>query len=210
MDTIFGSFEAIAEWIRAWGYPGIIFLMAIESSFFPFPSEVVMIPAGYWAHEGEMSMGLSILSGIFGSMIGGYFNYYLSLWLGRPMVLKLGKYVGLSETKFARVEKYFENHGEITTFIGRLIPGIRQLISCPAGMARMNIFKFSAYTAAGAGLWIVVLAFLGYFIGLNKELIHKYKVPITLGLMAFCAVVIVVYIVVKRRKSRVEKTGGAA
>ena len=202
MDTIFGSFEVIAEWIKAWGYPGIIFLMAIESSFFPFPSEVVMIPAGYWSHQGEMSMTASILSGIFGSLVGAYFNYYLSAWLGRPMILKLGRYIGLTEKKFNKVEEYFDNHGEITTFIGRLIPGIRQLISCPAGLARMNIVKFSAYTGAGAGLWIIVLAFIGYFIGLNKELIHKYKMQFTLGVLAFCVITVAIYIIIKRRKRK--------
>jgi membrane protein DedA with SNARE-associated domain len=209
-NLLFESSDFIAEWIRNWGYLGIIFLMALESSFFPFPSEVVMIPAGYWAHQGEMSMTLSIGAGIAGSMIGGYFNYYLSAWLGRPVLLKLGHYVGLNEEKLKKVEQYFENHGEITTFVGRLIPGIRQLISCPAGLAKMNIWRFSFYTAAGAGLWVVILAFIGYFIGLEKELIHKYKGIFSIGILVFCAILVAVYVMIKRRNAAKKKSEVAA
>ena len=203
VEMLFGSFTAVAEGIRAWGYPGIIFLMTIESSFFPFPSEVVMIPAGYWSHRGEMNVVLAVLSGIFGSMLGAWFNYYLSVWLGRPLILKIGRYFWISEEKFAKVEKFFQEHGEITTFVGRLIPGVRQIISCPAGMARMNMLRFSIYTAAGAGLWVIVLTLFGWFIGMNEELIHKYKIHLTVGSFVFCCITVAVYIAVrKRRKNR--------
>lgn len=130
--------EAIVNWIvetiGRLGYAGIVCLMALESSFFPFPSEVVMTPAGYLAHQGEMNLVAVILLGIVGSLAGAYFNYSIAWYLGRPFIIRFGKYVGITEKKFSKVESYFEEHGEITTFIGRLIPGIRQIISFPAGL----------------------------------------------------------------------------
>ena len=191
----------IVETVNQWGYLGIIVAMTLESSFFPFPSEVVMIPAGYLSHRGDMNLVAAILCGIAGSMIGAYFNYYISLKLGRPLLLKLGRYVGLSEKKFNKVDKFFYNHGEITTFIGRLIPGIRQVISCPAGLARMSIVRFSVYTAAGAGIWVIILAMLGYFIGKNEVLLRQYSRQITILLLVFSAVIVGVYIYVKSRKA---------
>jgi len=179
-------------------------MMFLESSFFPFPSEVVMIPAGYLSQRGDMNLFLAISSGIFGSLLGAWFNYYLSILLGRPLLLKLGRYVGLSEKKFTKVDRFFQNHGEITTFVGRLIPAIRQIISCPAGLARMNIAKFTAYTAAGAGLWVTILAVLGFIIGENQELLKKYSHQLTVLLLIFSVVLVAVYIFVKTRKKGVE------
>lgn len=196
----------IVERVGEWGYLGIIIMMTIESSLIPFPSEVVMIPAGYLSHKGDMNIFLAILSGVSGSMIGAYFNYYLSVYLGRPLLLKVCHYVGISDKKFSKVEKYFRNHGEITTFIGRLIPAIRQLISCPAGLARMNIAKFSLYTALGAGFWVTVLVILGYFIGENTELLKKYSHQITIMTLALCVVIVGIYIYVKTRKPKEEKS----
>ncbi len=149
-------------------------MMFLESSFFPFPSEVVMIPAGYLAFKGEMNMYLVILFGILGSLAGSLFNYYLAVKFGRRFLIKYGKYFFIKEETIVRMEVFFRNHGHISTFSGRLIPVVRQYISLPAGLAKMNIFVFSAYTFLGAGIWVVILAFLGYFLGDNELLIKEY------------------------------------
>ena len=194
------SVEWLVATVGALGYPGIFILMTIESSFIPFPSEVVMIPAGYLAATGGMSVTAAILCGVLGSLAGAYLNYIIALRLGRPFILRFGPYVGISGEKFSRVETYFSRHGEITTFVGRLIPGIRQLISFPAGLGRMGLARFSLFTAAGAGLWIVVLVFLGYWIGENEELIKKYLKEASAMLAFFAILVTAVYLFFNRRR----------
>jgi len=147
------------------GYLGIFLLMFLESTFFPFPSEIIMIPAGYLAYQGEMNLYVVIIVGILGSIAGALLNYYLAMYLGRGILLKYGKYFLIKEETLDRLETFFSKHGEVSTFTGRLIPGIRQLISLPAGLARMNIMKFTFYTAIGAGIWASVLVFIGYLVG---------------------------------------------
>jgi len=163
----------IIESIGTVGYLGIFFLMFLESSFFPFPSEIVMIPAGYLAFKGEMNIYLAILAGVFGSVAGAIFNYYLALHFGRKFLLKYGKYFFLKEESLNKLEIFFSRHGEVSTFNGRLIPGIRQYISLPAGLSKMNIYKFSLFTALGAGVWVIVLASLGYFLGSNEDMVKE-------------------------------------
>jgi membrane protein DedA with SNARE-associated domain len=155
------------------GYPGIFLLMAMESSVIPIPSELVMPPAGYLAQQGKMNMWLAILCGTVGSLAGAYAHYCAAHYLGRPLLLKYGKYVWITEQKFAKVETFFRSHGEISTFIGRLLPVIRHLISLPAGLAGMNHLKFSLYTLVGAGIWCTVLTLIGYIIGKEQALIMK-------------------------------------
>src|SRR5512146_2420985 len=152
----------LVDTIGALGYPGIFLLMAMESSVIPIPSELVMPPAGYLAQQGQMSIVAAILCGTIGSLLGAYANYFAAHYLGRPLLLKYGKYVWITEEKFAKVEAFFRNHGEISTFIGRLLPVVRHLISLPAGLAGMNHLKFSLYTLFGAGLWVTRLTFIGY------------------------------------------------
>jgi len=173
----------LVDTIFDWGYVGIFLLMAVESSFFPFPSEIVLIPAGYLASQGEMSIALIISSALAGSMVGAFINYYLALTLGRKILEKYGKYFFISEATLDKMDNFFEKHGAISTFIGRLIPGIRQLISVPAGLSRMNLAVFSTYTALGAGIWAFVLTMLGYFIGENQELIDIYLKQITMAIL---------------------------
>ncbi len=186
--------------IGSWGYVGIFLLMFLESSFFPFPSEVVMIPAGYLAFIGEMNFFMAIFIGILGSLAGALFNYYLSLYLGRKALLKYGKFVGINEQKLNKFDTFFNTHGEVATFTCRLIPGIRQYISLPAGLSGMNIAKFSLYTSLGAGIWVSILVALGYFLGQNEELIHKYLSTITLCVVAIIGVFFVWYYLKKIRK----------
>ncbi len=200
-------FHQIVNWlvetVGSMGYLGIMLLMAIESSFIPFPSEIVMIPAGYLASRNEMNIWAAIFCGIAGSLIGAYINYMIALKLGRPFILRFGKYVGISQDKFSRVDDYFVRHGEITTFIGRLIPGVRQLISFPAGLGRMSIAKFSFFTAMGAGLWVTVLVLLGYWIGENQSLIELYFKEASLLLLLFAASVVALYVFIHRRRRKV-------
>ena len=185
----------LVETIGSWGYVGIFLLMFLESSFFPFPSEVVMIPAGYLASKGEMNLFLAIFVAILGSVAGAWFNYLIASKMGRAFLEKF-----LKKEKIEKLEKFFEDHGHISTFSGRLIPGVRQYISFPAGLAKMHPVIFTVYTALGAGIWVTILALLGYFIGENQELIHKYLKEITVGVVLILGVVIYVYIKMKGRR----------
>lgn len=164
--------------VKTLGYPGIVGLMALESSFFPFPSEVVMPPAGALAKDGHMSLVIVIVCGIAGSIMGALFNYWIAVRFGRPFCLKYGKYFFLSESKFRKSEAFFRRHGEIGTFVGRLLPGVRQIISFPAGLARMPLGRFCFFTALGSGIWVVVLALIGYFIGADLNMVkdHAHKI----------------------------------
>lgn len=159
-------------------YFGIFFLMIIESSFIPFPSEVVIPPAAYLAYKGKLSLIGVILSGTLGSLVGALFNYYLALKLGRPafqhLVKKYGKFLFLTEYSLQKVDLFWNRHGSFSTFIGRLIPGVRQIISLPAGFAKMGLLLFCVYTTSGAFIWISFLAFCGYFFGKNETLLKEY------------------------------------
>ncbi len=155
-----------------WHYLAIVLLMALESSFFPFPSEVVIPPAGYFAARGDLNIILVVISGILGSLLGALFNYWLCFKWGERVVLKLGRRFGITPERIGWLKKYFAEHGEITTFVGRVIPGIRQYISLPAGIARMNIFRFSLYTCLGAGIWVAILAYVGFYVGKNEDMVR--------------------------------------
>lgn len=192
----------LVETIGTFGYPGIFILMAMESSVIPIPSELVMPPAGYLAQKGEMNLLLAILCGTFGSLVGAYINYFGSHYLGRPLLLKYGRYVFITEKKFARVENFFLKHGEISTFIGRLLPVARHLISLPAGLAGMDHFKFSLYTLLGAGIWVTILTYIGYFIGANQELIMRYSKQAVILVVIFSIILIILYIWNHRRNTR--------
>ncbi len=186
--------------VGQWGYPGIVIMMFLESSCFPFPSEIVMIPAGYLAHKGEMNFWMAVGMGIVGSWLGALFNYYLALGLGRPLLLKWGKYFFISEKNFEKGERFFQAHGEISTFTGRLIPVVRQYVSLPAGIARMNMARFLFWTGLGAGIWMVVLTAIGWYVGKSEDLWKPYLQKATIAALAGCAVLIVVYVWVHRRR----------
>ena len=184
--------NAIVEVVSQFGYLGIFIMMFLESTFFPFPSEVAMIPAGYLASKGDMNLLGAIVVGTLGSLLGALFNYYLAKKYGRKGVLAFGKYFFFTEEKLQKMETFFVKHGSFSTFVSRLIPGVRQLVSLPAGLSKMPLGKFALYTTLGAGVWVVVLALLGYFIGSNEALINEYLhqiVMITLGLIVIASVV---------------------
>lgn len=193
----------LVDLILDWGYFGVFVLMTIESSFIPFPSEIVLIPAGYLASKGEMHMGMIMLSALGGSMAGAFVNYYLALLLGRKILSKYGKYFFIKENALQKMDDYFEKHGHISTFIGRLLPGIRQLISIPAGLARMNLAVFSIYTALGASLWAFILVMLGYTIGENQELLDAYLKQITFVVVVILVLLALWYIRYQKGKKGV-------
>jgi membrane protein DedA with SNARE-associated domain len=182
------------DWILAtvhsWGYGGIFILMALESTVLPVPSELVLIPAGYLAYEGKMSFPLIILASTLGSLFGASINYFFALKVGRPFLERWGKYFFVRAELLHKTDAFFEKHGAVSTFTGRLIPGIRHLISLPAGLTRMPLTKFAFYTCLGAGLWSAVLTTFGYFIGGNETLIRQYQIHITIGVIVFVALVI--------------------
>jgi membrane protein DedA with SNARE-associated domain len=187
------------------GYPGIVALMAMESSILPVPSELVMPPAGYWAAKGEMSFVVALACGVLGSIIGALANYYGAQLIGLPLIRRYGKYVLLSEKNLQRSERFFAQHGEISTLIGRLFPVIRHLISIPAGLHRMPLPKFILYTGVGALIWCAILTWIGYFLGqhegvLRSEEIHRYVTWALLALIPISLVVVVVYTLRRRRR----------
>ena len=167
------SIPFIAWCLENLNYWVIILLMAIESSFIPFPSEVVVPPAAYMAATtGNQNIYLIILSATIGACIGALVNYYLALYLGRPLIYRFvnsrfGHMCLLDQKKVEYAEQYFDKHGATGTFVGRLVPAVRQLISIPAGLARMNIARFLLYTTLGAGIWNAILAVMGWYIGRN-------------------------------------------
>ena len=190
-------------------YASITALMTIESSFIPFPSEVVIPPAVYVASEPTSALcatgnypvdvALIVLFGTIGAMLGAVINYLLSVWLGRPIIYKfadsrMGHLLLLSSEKVQKAENYFNDHGKVSTFIGRLIPGIRQLISIPAGLAKMHFGQFMLYTFLGAFLWNTVLALLGYIAHGQADLINQYSHELSFIILALVGVIVVYYI----------------
>lgn len=189
----------IVDNVSAWGYLGIFIMMFLESSFFPFPSEVAMIPAGYLAKEGKMIFVIAWFVGTAGSLFGAIFNYYLCYFFGRELILKYGKFIGINEEKMSKFEDFFNKHGEISTFNSRLIPGIRQYISLPAGLAKMNIFKFCIFTTLGAGIWVGVLLCIGYFLGTNYD--HKALTQIIIAII-FVIIIFTLFYIYKNKKHK--------
>lgn len=197
-------FQSLFEWYMAnLNYFTVGLLMIIESSFVPFPSEAVIPFAAYKAAQGEMNVFFVVLSGTIGALIGASINYYLALFLGRPLVYKfagsrLGRLLLLSKEKVENAESYFNRNGRSSTFIGRLVPAVRQLISIPAGLARMNIGSFLIYTLLGAGIWNIILAVVGYYLYEVREKIFPYlgHILIALGLG------FIVYLIIKARKKK--------
>lgn len=186
--------------IEGMGYLGILLLMAMESSIIPVPSELVMAPAGYLAAQGRMSAPIALACGIAGGLIGSWVNYAIAKRLGRWVFVRYGKWVLLSEKSLERTERFFARHGEIAIFTARLFPVIRHLISIPAGLARMALGKFFAYTAAGAGIWCAILLFIGWVIGKAGQaadpavLYREYAHRAVLYLLPAVALLIGVYI----------------
>lgn len=216
---------SIIERVENWyaenmNYGTIAALMTVESSFIPFPSEVVIPPAAYVAGKEDSTLHVTdnyilnvlliVLFGTIGALLGAIINYLLAMWLGRPIIYafadsKVGHLCLLSSEKVKKAEDYFNDHGKVSTFVGRLIPGIRQLISIPAGLSKMNFGQFLLYTFLGAGVWNIVLALLGYVAHGQMDLIHTYSHELSIAIMALIGLLIVYFVVkavVKRLKAR--------
>lgn len=221
-ETLILYIEAVAAYAPIWGFALIVFFMTVESSFIPFPSEVVMIPAGFLAARGELSLGsplldasIAVIAGTVGSLLGAFINYYLALWLGQPFLERYGKYVLLPPDKLRRAEEVFRQYGAGATFVCRLLPAIRQLISIPAGLSRMPLGSFSLWTGLGAGIWVAILTMIGFSIGSHTanmsyaDLVHSgtamarqntiYIVPVLL--VGFALYVFVSNRIMKRREA---------
>lgn len=207
--------EQLSLWLVATigklGYVGLVLLMAMESSVLPVPSELVMPPAGYLAFQGRMNIWLALACGIIGSVIGAYANYWVASHVGRWVFVRYGRFVLLTEKSLERTERFFASHGEIATFVGRLFPVIRHLISVPAGLARMHLAKFFTYTAAGAGIWCAVLLGIGWLIGKLGEgrsrdelnaVASRYAHQAILLMVPLTFVLIAVYVWRQRRRAR--------
>lgn len=202
--------DAMVTWLTdtifRLGYPGIAILMALESSAIPFPSEVVMPPAGYLVAKGRMSFPLVLVSGISGSLIGALANYTAAKWL-EGWLRRHGKWLLVSPQSLDRAEAFFRRHGAIGTFIGRLVPVVRQLISIPAGLARMRLDKFVIYTSLGAGTWCFILTYIGFVIGQNEAMlraviVHSYVKRVLAYLLPALALLGAGYAVWYRRQAR--------
>ena len=214
---------SIIEHVETWyaehmNYATITALMAIESSFIPFPSEIVVPPAAYVADIEGSSLNISdsyplnvlfvVLFGTLGAIIGAIINYLLAMWLGRPIIYafadsKIGHLCMLSSDKIKKAEDYFNQHGKVSTFVGRLIPGIRQLISIPAGLCKMHFGWFLFYTFLGAGIWNIILALLGYITHGQKDLIDQYSHELSIAIMAIFGVAIILFVlkaIIKRHR----------
>lgn len=188
LDQLAVHLDSIAAMAPVWGFLLVFFFMAVESSFIPFPSEIVMIPAGFLAARGELMFAnpaadcaAVFLAGLAGSLAGAFFNYFLSAKLGEPFLRKYGKWFFVKPQALDRAEELFNEYGAVTTFICRLIPVVRQLISIPAGIARMPLKEFSLFTALGAGIWTAVLVAIGFVLGRSSsdmsyvQLVHAGK-----------------------------------
>ena len=193
-----GIYTQIIDWYNDnLNYGTITLLMAVESSFIPFPSELVIPPAAYKALQpgSDLSIVLIVLFASMGALIGAFINYFLAKFLGRPIVYKfadsrLGHFLLIDTQKVEKAENYFRDHGAISTFVGRLITVIRQLISIPAGLSNMKLFPFTLYTFLGATIWNCVLAVLGYLAHGQKDIIEKYNSELAIALLAFGALFI--------------------
>jgi membrane protein DedA with SNARE-associated domain len=206
------TLKTIIEWYMAnINYGSVTLLMAIESSFIPFPSEIVVPPAAWKAAQGELNVWLVFAAATAGAMVGAIVNYYLALILGRPVIYRLAdtKWAHMLLIKRENIEKserYFKKYGKSSTFIGRLVPAVRQLISLPAGISRMNLATFLGFTALGAGIWNAILVALGYLLYSQKDLMHKYYKGFS-WLFLTCGVAFVVYLIVKSRATKSKQHG---
>jgi membrane protein DedA with SNARE-associated domain len=198
------TFETLAAWlvdfVHALGYPGIFICTFLESTFAPIPSEATMVPVGYLIQQGEMSFWIAFPLSVAGTLAGSWFNYWIAKHYGRRFLLAYGHYVFFPPEKLAAIERYFASHGDVSIFTGRLIPGVRHVISFPAGLAHMNLKKFCIYTTIGGALWMLALILVGYAIGGNKALVKQYMPIITYSCLGLVICIVLLYTLNHRRK----------
>jgi membrane protein DedA with SNARE-associated domain len=193
MEWIQTVVDWLVDFVHHLGYFGIFIMTFIESTFVPIPAEVTMIPAGYLVQQGKMSFWIVFVAAVFGTVGGAYLNYWIAKRFGRDLFKRYGKFFMMTDAKMEKLEQFFEKHGAISTFTGRLLPGVRHYISFPAGLAKMKLSTFVIYTALGGGIWMLCLLILGYYIGENKELVTVYMPYIKMIVLGAMAVLGYVY-----------------
>lgn len=187
--------SAIASWIihviSTLGYPGIVLLMAIESANIPLPSEIIMPFSGYLVYTGQFNLWWAGFWGAIGCLVGGAISYYIGMIGGRPLIEKYGKYILISHHDLDLADRWFKKHGEITVLIGRLLPVIRTFISFPAGIAKMNFWKFLLYSFIGSFPFCLLLAYIGVKLGNNWESLRDYfhKFDLLIGIIIIAGIV---------------------
>lgn len=190
------TLEALGEWlvdfVHQFGYLGIFIMSFLESTFIPIPGEVTMVPAGVLVQQGHMNFFIVVALATLGALGGSLANYYIAYYLGRRFFYAYGKYFFFTREKIDKLDKFFSKHGDISTFTGRLIPGLRHFIAFPAGLAHMDMKKFCIYTTLGSGIWMTILTSVGYLIGDNKEMVHHY-LPYISGIVVLLVVVGVIF-----------------
>ena len=212
VDGASSWFEHLMHWLVVMvdqlGIAGIFVMTFLESTFMPIPSEITMLPAGYLVQQGQMSLAGVLIASVLGTIGGAYLNYWLAKHFGRSLFLRYGKYFFLKPEKLEKLELFFARHGAISTFTGRLIPGVRHCISFPAGLARMNVKIFLLFTAIGGAIWMSILIALGYYIGKNQELAVQYLPKVKIGIVLFIVVLFTGYVL--RQRHRAKKENGSA
>lgn len=202
--------EALIQFLlgltRDFGYLGIVLFMTAESTFLPVPSELVIPPAAYLAFKGEMNVFLVVLCGVAGSIFGALINYTLARWLGRPIVYAIAqkrfmKYLFVTHHKLQKAEDYFLKYGNISTFIGRLIPGIRHLISIPAGFVKMPLKSFILYTFLGSFIWVSILALNGWLLGAHETFVREYFSQISIAVIGLVITIAIIFFLIKKKKN---------
>lgn len=195
-------FLQVVWFVESLGYFGIFIMTFIESTFIPIPSEITLIPAGYLVQKGQMSGLVVLLVSIAGTLGGALANYYIAYFFGRLLFVDKGKYFFLNPSKLKKIEQFFAEHGAISVFTGRFLPGVKHFISFPAGLAKMNLKLFALYTALGGAIWCTILITLGYIIGENEHLIKKYLKQLNLIFIILVSVLVIYYIWKKRQNKK--------
>lgn len=187
-------FLKVVEFVESFGYLGIFIMTFVESTFVPIPAEITLIPAGYLVQKEELNFILVLITSVCGTVGGSLFNYYIASLFGRSILLKYGQWFFINEKKLNQMDNFFNEHGAISIFTGRLLPGVKHFISFPAGLAKMNLKTFCIYTAMGGAIWCFILITLGYLIGENEGLITKHLKKINFVIIVSVSFLIAFYI----------------
>ncbi len=199
---IYELFLKVVDIVHTFGYLGVFIMTFIESTFIPMPAEITLIPAGYLVSEGHMHFTYLLVVAVLGTLFGSLLNYYIAYKFGRRLLLMYGKYFFINKHKLRLIESFFDKHGGISTFLGRLLPGLKHFISFPAGLAKMNVTIFAAYTACGGAIFNALLLLIGYGVGENKALINKYLAHINIAAIFISIVALVLYLIRYRRSKK--------
>lgn len=194
--------KAILNFVQTFGYTGICVMTFIESTFIPIPSEFTLIPAGYLVAKGDMQITLVFLFSIIGTLLGSFMNYIIAYHFGRKLFVKYGKYFFLKPSQLLVIETFFNQYGAISTFFGRMLPGIKHFISFPAGLAKMDLRIFTIYTFLGSSMWLSFLLYLGYIIGTNEALISSYIKGFNIFVISTALIVVFITGAIKGLKKR--------